>query len=470
MRTLALAVAIVLPLLSVERADGRETVLTLGMALEQALEQNAQILEACSLAESAGFSREIAESAFDTRVGATSRSGLGTDTQTNQVTAIDVRKRFAFGTDVALSAGTSSTDSGFYRSFVGLTVSQSLLRGFGRLVNTAPIVNAEEAEVAAARRAAAVREEVLVGVVAAYYRVVEQESLLRIATSSAGRARDLARMGRTQLSRGIVTEVDVFELETREAAAENALLESRMSLADAKDELRFLLDMELTDPVRVESRMLAIPKMDSESELVRRALDQRADLIEARAAVALAERQSEIAEKSLLPEIRVGVNVAQIGRGDSFDDSLSLNEGVVSLVLAADLPLSRRAAEAEYEISLLAVSRQQRAAARLEKMIEREVRQAFRRLTMLERRVDLQAREVESAIRAAEIARVRFERGYSTSVQLLQVQETLLQAQREQVGLEIAQLIEALRLRLSTGSLQRDLADVLPSEVECPSP
>lgn len=441
--------------------------LSLEEALRLAIEQNPTILDACDGAAVAESTLDIAESAFDTRLSANSRSGLGTDTQTNQVTSINLDKRFSFGTDVRLSAGTSSTQDGFYRSFAGVTISQSLLRGFGPLVTTEAVTGAE-AGLATARRAAdATREQVLLDVIGAYYGVLEQAALLEIAQTAEARAMQLERMAREQRSRGLATEIDVYELETRAASAQSAALEAEANLETARDDLRVLLDLELDAPVHVRDRSIPAPPKLSEKELLALAIDQRRDLIEARSAVEIARRRADIAERRLLPDLRVGVNVSQVGRGEGFDDSLGLDESVVSLVLSADLPFTRREAESQLNIAELGFTRAKRTLARLEKAASREIRHATRQLQILEKRATLQEREVAAAVKAANIARVRFERGYNTGAELLQVQESILRAQRAQVQLRVTRLLESLRLRLATGSLQSALADLLPESQDC---
>lgn len=459
-----LGAVLVVAHLSAAHAAG---VLSLEDALRMALERNPMILDACDGTSVAKNVLDSAESAFDVRLSANSRSGLGTDTQTDQVTQLRLDKKFISGTDVSLTAGTSSTQDGFYRSYAGVTLSQSLLRGFGPLVTTEGVTSAEAGLASAQKAADASRERVLLDVVAAYYGVLEQEALLEIARTAQTRSGQLAGMAREQLARGLATEVDVYDLETRSVAAQGAALDADAALATARDDLRVLLDLDFDTPVLVREPDIPVSGKLKDGELLALALEQRRDLIEARSAVELAQRRVEIADRQMLPDLRVGVNVSQVGRAEGLEDSLSLNESVVSLVLSVDLPLTRREAEAQFNIASIEQTRAKRNLALLERAAGREIRYATRQLKVLDERARLQEREVAAALKAADVARVRFERGYSTGAELLQAQEAILRAQRDEIHLRVTRLLESLRLRLATGTLQSALADLVPGQQGC---
>jgi outer membrane protein TolC len=142
--------------------------LSLSDAIALTLSDNPTIKNACDAARGARYGLDIAQSEFGFRFTPQATSGLGTSVDTSQNTTLNLSKKFSTGTSVELSSGTSSSDKGFYRSFTGITLSQSLFR-FGSLANTNNVAEAKRGISTAERQAELAKEQVVMDVITAFY-------------------------------------------------------------------------------------------------------------------------------------------------------------------------------------------------------------------------------------------------------------------------------------------------------------
>ncbi len=428
-----------------------ETTLTLREALAIAMRENPRIHNACDGRASARHGRAIADSEFSVQFSPQASSGLANDTQTSQTSVFTLSKKFTYGTLVELSAGTTATQDRFYRSFSGVTLAQSLFRAFGPLANTARIADAERRIGSAGTQLQETQETVAMDVVETFYRVIGERSLLAILESSRSRAEHHLAASQARLRRALATRMDIYRAETQLAASHGALLESQEALQAAKDTLNILLARDLGEPIEPESEIVSVALPLTETELVETSLRGRGDLQEASESVRDAERSYRIAERTLYPDLRVGVNFSFIGTGDSFSKSTDLDDSGARFVVSGTNPLDRSAERAQAEQARLDLARRRRDFLQLRDRVAFEVRRAHHHLQTVERRIAVQEKNVEAAEANRELASLRFDRGYADTQELLQAEEMFSQAQRDEVALRIELVLASLKLRKTAG-------------------
>lgn len=447
--------------------------LSLSDALSAALSDNPTIRNACDAISGAGYEVDIAESEFGFRLSPQATSGLGSDTETSQSTILSLSKKFTTGTTVELASGTSATEKSFYRSFSGITVSQSLLRGFGPLLHTSNVVNAKRGIATASRQWELTKEQVAMDVIATFYRIIGQKMVLGVWERSWERARQLLAASQAKMQRGLTTKIDIFRAQTQAATAEASMLDAQESLQEEKDNLKILLGRGFAEDLDVESQIIPAALKEGESELVEMALQRRVDLQEATEQVKDAERNARIAERSLFPDLRIGFNYALTGRGNSFMDSTSFDNSRFRVLFSTTIPLNFGAERARSRQRKLEVMRKKRELAELEKSATQEVRQALRHVATVERRIAIQEKNVQATQANLELASLRFDRGYADLFEVLRAEESLTQAQKEDITLRIEQVLTALKLRKATGLLSPFLDTLVAGSMQqttCPQP
>jgi outer membrane protein TolC len=443
-------------------------VLSLADAVTDALRANGRIQDACDAAKQARFGMDVAQAEFAPQFSPRTASGLGLDTETSQSTVLSLSKKFPLGTIVDLQAGTASSRSSFYRSYSGVTLSQNMFRGFGRQPTMARVEDATSRTKAADWQMQVVRDEVVTDVIESYYRVVGKKSLLTILEAAAARAKEHQRAAEARLKRGLATRMEGLRAESLAALTEGSLLDAREGLQATKDALGLLLGKTLAESIDVEPEIVALKIEGSEDELVDLAERNRADLRAAEDEVTDARRSYELMERSLYPDLRVGVNFALVGTGNSFTDSARLNDHQVSVLVSGTNPVDRSAERAQLGQARLELSRRRRSLDQLRDKIALEVRDAARHLGTVERRIAVQEQYVRAASAAVDLAKLRFEKGYADTLEVLQAEEGLSQAQQDDVNLRIERVTASVRLRRATGSLADFVAELVGDKVAPP--
>ena len=139
----------------------------------------------------------------------------------------------------------------FYNADTTLTVSQPLLRGFGRNVSRRGLTSAELRREEADRQQSLAEQQVAVDVAAAYYRVVSQQTFVEVARQSLLRARRLRDASEAKLDAGLVSQLDVLRSQQLVSQAEMQFFDAQSAVEDARDQLTFLLGRPETAPFEV---------------------------------------------------------------------------------------------------------------------------------------------------------------------------------------------------------------------------
>ncbi len=437
-----------------ELCAAEPTPIALTDALRTALQSNRRIHDGCDSVRSARYGIDVANAEFAVHLVPLATSGLGSDTETSQSSAVSVNKKFSTGTIVELGAGTASTEDDFHRSFSGVTLSQALFRDFGPLTNTARVVEASRRVGSAERQLRLTAEQVAMDVAEAFYRIVGLDSEIAILERQLERAQHHARVADARLAKALATRMEVFRAQGQEAAAENDLLDARESAESARDELDVLLGRAPGEPLAIVPEPLVVQVEEGEETLIAAALERRAEIAEAIDQAAEAELRARVAQRNIYPDLRVGVNFALVGVGPTFEQSTSLDESGVRFLVSGTNPLDWRVGRAQAEQARLELATRKREAAQIQQRVTLEVRQAVRRLATIERRIAVQERNVQASSANVELANLRFDRGYASLLDVLEAEDALAKAQRDEAALRIERILASLRVRRSSGRLE----------------
>ena len=142
-------------------------VVTLGQAVNEALEKNDRLVNQRDTIQQADLGLELAHDAFQPKLIPNVLGSFGQTNVSSQTYRVDLAQRLTTGTEVRLGVGTATSqipgqpglpdggDIHFYSADTTLTLSQPLLKGFGRTIARRSITSAE------LRRADAQRQQTL---------------------------------------------------------------------------------------------------------------------------------------------------------------------------------------------------------------------------------------------------------------------------------------------------------------------
>lgn len=436
--------------------------LELREAVLVALTNNDRVLASQENIEQARLSKTLAESPFGIRVTPNVLGSFGQSDVRNQTYGIGASKRFITGTEVRMDVGASTFRNqigNFYAADTTLLVSQPLLRGFGPTVARRQIGRAEYQVAGARRQHVLIEQQLTIDVAGAYYRLIAQQELADAARTALENARQLLVASEAKLEASLVSQLDVFRAQQLVAQADAQVFDVESVIEELKDQLRFLMDRDIDYDFSVASAIDARPELLAPEAAIALALQNRIELRDADAAVDESERDVAYARHQLLPQLDVSLAVTRRETADTLRSAFGLDRFEPVTFFAVSTPLDRTAEAAGVRTAMIERDRQVRARDALRRRIAQEARQAVRLQERLANRLGSAEVSVEFAQREAELATLRFQRGLSNNLDVVNAQQAVLNATSRRLAvladLAVARL--ALRAALGTLDVRRDV-------------
>ena len=435
------------------RAQEAAPLLTLREAVLVALAGNERMLGSREAIEQARLGRTLAESAFGIRITPNVLGSFGQSDVRNQTYGVGASKRFATGTEFRMDVGASTFRNqigSFYAADTTLLVSQSLLRGFGPDVGRRQIERAGHQVASAERQHVLAEQQLAIDVAATYYRLIAQRELARAARAAVGNARQLLAASEAKLQANLVSQLDVFRARQLVAEAEAQLFDVEGAGEDLEDQLRFFMDRDVDYEFRVAAAVDARVEALAPEVAVATALENRIELRGADAAVDQAARDVGYARRQLLPQVDVSFALTRRETADDLRSAFGVDRFEPVTFISASTPLDRTAEAVAVRTAAIERNRRVRARDTLRRRIAQEARRALR---LQQRLADNAEVTVEFAEREAELADLRFQRGLSNNLDVVNAQAALLNATTRRLAVLADLAVARLALRATLGTL-----------------
>jgi len=265
----------------------------------------------------------------------------------------------------------------------------------------------------------------------AYADVLAAQALEEVARQSVERVQVVLKMAKARLEAGVAPRFDVLRAESELAAAQEQLLTAQNAVALAKAALNQLLGRPTNAPIEVaplpEPITPSSETLQTETFLTQ-ALAHRPELLAVEAQVQAAQERVNFAKADKNPLLFLSSNYQrQTATGFSRDYSWSVN-------LIVQFPLfdsGRRESVVQEQEALLQQALAQRE--QLQRQIALEVEQAVRNYQVALQRLNTARAALASAEEAFRLARVRYEAGVGTQVEVLVAQVALTRARANEI-------------------------------------
>lgn len=374
---------------------------------------------------------------------------------------IGVRQQFPTGTTLELllrhRLDVSDRTPPQNEARIGLSVTQSLLRGLGPAVNLAAIRQAELESRASFHLLQAFTASVLAETEIAYWTLAlaqaEEDTVrraLEVAEQEAAALKDRVEVG-------LLPEVDRAAAEAEVAARRQALVDAVARREAAELRLEGRIARRFDAPVKPSSPVQAGgPAVEDLRARVVLALERRPELGEARARLEQGELEVVVTENGLLPRLDAFVDLGKTGFDARFGGALAqLDSPTFDLQagLSLSYALGQRAAGARYSRAQVSRRRSRIALENLERQIRLEVRLAANELERA--RGQVVASEATRDARAAtvEAEKARLEVGTGTALALAQARRDLLDSELAVLRAAVDTRVATVRLYLAEGTL-----------------
>lgn len=344
---------------------------------------------------------------------------------------------------------------------LGLTVTQSLLRGLGPRVNLAQVQQARLDTVASRYELQAFVETLLAETERIYWRHALAEQQTRIFEESLSVARLQRQEVEDRVRIGVLPDTERASAEAEVAQREQALIDAR-----SQAEVLRLRLLRLTNPFRdgrfdmalvttSDPRTEPLPVEDIEDR-VALALRVRPELKESRVRLDQARLDTAVTRNGLLPRLDFFITLGKSGYADSFGgayrdldgDSYDIGAG-----LAFSAPLGNRTARGLDRAANVSRRQAAEAVVNLEQLIELEIRIAAAEVDRAGEQIAASAVTRVLREEALRAENERFRVGSSTSILVAQAQRDLLESQIAEVDALVAYRLALIELYLAEGTL-----------------
>lgn len=416
------------------------------------------------------------------------------------LTSETVRGQFAFshvlewGTDWSLnwSAQRSASNNSFsqfnpnYNSSLNLNVSQPLLEGFGREVNTAQIITARNSYRQSLEQFRTQVQTIVFQTYQAYWDLVFSMRNLEVTREALELSRQQLERNQIQVEIGTLAPIETIQAESLVASRELSVLQQEVSLRDRMDTLKRLINVEASNSygwdVMIEPTSeppTEVPPIDI-SEALQVAMENDPELRQQRIGLESQQLNVKTARNSLLPQLNLNGSVQLSGTGGNriftqgfgSDAVLEIQEGGFSDALQAMLsgdfrnwsvgltlsvPVNNWAARAQHASAVINERRTLAQIANTEQQLRVEVLQAARQVQSGVQQVAQARTATELAARTLDAEQRKFAVGSTTNFQVLEFQRQLSDAQTQELQ-AIIQLANAIaRLEQAKGTLLESL-------------
>jgi outer membrane protein TolC len=298
------------------------------------------------------------------------------------------------------------------------------------------------------------QQQLMISVASNYYGILRDEMLIEVNQRALERARLLLEAAEAKLKIGMASKMDVFRAELQVLASENGMVDALESLDNTRRQFNLLLGVDLETTFELTSTLEYQPVEIQKEELLQYALDHRLELQEAADAVQDAERRLKIAKQNLYPPLDLSIQYTFSGEGDGFDQSLELDDNSWGVGVNTSFDLDFARDRAAYQQAQLSLNSAIRAWEAKQQDVLLEVLQMINSLKQTQARVELQQQSVMQAKKQLELSELRYKKGLSDNLDVIDAEEALLNANTSYYSAIVQHLIAQLRLKQATATLE----------------
>jgi len=387
------------------------------------------------------------------------------------------------GTTVELSVDTDLTDSSAYSdeqadTRAGLSVTQSLLRGFGLKVNLASLRQARLDVLSSQFELRGYSETLVADVEKTCWEYALAGREIEIVTNSLKLAEQQLSETSERVKVGKLAETEMAAAQAEVAGRREELIDARSTLAKKRLTLIRLMSLGRKTNWDREVRLKhkpAIPKvkLTPVTEHVGVALRCRPDLNQARLDIRTGRLEVVKTRNGLLPKLDLFINMGTTGYASSFGQSLDGDTGDgydTRVGLRFELPLGNGAARARHGRALLRLEEARRALSNMSQLVELDVRTAYIEVQRTREQITATAATRKAKEEALRAETAKFKVGKSTAFLVAQSQRDFLQSEIAEVRALVGYLKALVDLHRLEGSLLERRGIKAPGAAGLPAP
>ncbi len=404
------------------------------------------------------------------------------------VLSLGVRKMLATGADLSVSLTTNLfryidvlDPQKSAESTIAATLTQPLLKGFGKTVAMENLTQGERDVAYAIREFVRYRKTFSVNIAKSYFRILKQKDQVNNVWNNYQSLKLERERAELMAQAGRLPEFQLDQTRQNELRARDQWIRATQTYKNLLDE--FKLDLELPADLNIEldpreMEKLALQGIESlkisETEAISTALAYRLDLKNVREQVEDTRRKITVAKNALLPRLDAKLkynNTTQQTQNPIKPLKFNDETDAYSAGLSLELPLDRKAARNNYRQALINYEVAKRKLAEQIDRTKLEVRNAIRNLEQAEQSYQIQKNSLSLAERRVESTSLLQQAGRASTRDVLDARDALLEAQNALTSALVDHYYARLDLYLAMEAIKIDDNGIwhieqLPQEVK----
>ncbi len=369
------------------------------------------------------------------------------------------------GASLSLTAGMTGSVSNLYTDqytgTLGLTVTQSLLEGFGFVPNLARLRKARiDAEMSDAELKE-VGQDVAASVEKRYWDLYLTQEEKEIQGRSLALAEQQLAESLERVKVGKLPELELASVEAEVAARRGALIDAQSRQQQARLQLLYLLSLDTASlwsivPLLADRPFVPADTLDTIAVHERLGLDYRPDLTLARLELAKDEIEVSRTKNGLLPRLDVFISLGKTSYAESFQDAYpdpTSPHNQATAGLSFEFPVPNRKASARLSRASLSREQQELAVRNMERLVQLDIRSTY--VEVLRARQQIEATRLTRVLQEKKLAaeQEKFRVGKSTNLLVLQAQRDLVASHLDEARAMAAYLEALIDLYVAEGTL-----------------
>lgn len=426
--------------------------------------------------------------------GTTTLAGADVLTRENIAGGFSFAQTLEWGTNWSLSwtssrAASNNSFSSFnpqYTAGLGLSVTQPLLQGFGREVNTSQIISARNSFESSLEQFRASVQNIAFQTYQAYWELVFAMNNLEVQQAGLDLAIQQLDRNRIQVEIGTLAPIETIQAEQDVASRQLSVTQQQVAVRDRMDDLKRLMNVEMATPygwnvevVPTDDAPTSVDPIDV-GEAIRVAMENDPELEQQRIQLRNRNLSVKTARNALLPELSFTGSIDLSGNGGDriftqgfgSDAILEVQEGgfsdALQSVFSGDFrnwsvgltlrfPINNWADRAQHAQAVIQERTTLAQIADLEQQLRVEVMQAARNVDSLVAQVAQAQTASELAARQLDAEQRKFAVGSTTNFEVLTFQRRLSDSQTQELRATINLANAIARLELAKGTLLESL-------------
>ncbi|MBC8246982.1 MAG: TolC family protein [Deltaproteobacteria bacterium] len=396
------------------------------------------------------------------------RTGSGTESSEVDIYlgGISLEQFFPTGTFVEVDATNRTSESSLYENpfsstRLELSVTQPLLRGYGRDVNLVRLRQARLETDITRYELRGFSQSLLARVETAYWDYALAQRQVEIVQESLKVAKQQLSETEEMIRIGTMAEAEMAAVQAEVAAQQQGLINARSNLDSSRLQLLRLLNPPGNNLWDRDIKLIYQPTipdilLDKVTDHVAISLSMRPEINQAKLSVQQDDLEIIRTKNGLLPVMDLFISLGKTGYADSFSGSVSDLTGDsydVEGGIRFEYPLKNRDAKARHRRAVMSREQAEKALDNLSQLVELDVRDAYIEVNRAKQQIAASSATRKFQEETHRIETEKFRVGRSTNFLVAQAQRDLLVAKISEVNAVVDYLKSLINLYRLDGSL-----------------